>query len=115
MKVPVVDVSAGVLAIHQEHGFPGQPPGGRNQETDPEAKRNRALAGGLLHLYTIRHSTHRLVRGQITKKRGAWHVPVTNVLGAYSSKFWYRLLASTFHARRTLGLYRRVASTNSAD
>ncbi len=115
MKVPVVDASASVLAIHQEHGFPGQPPGGRDQDTDPEAKRNRALAGGLLHLYTIKHCTHGLARGQIAKRRGAWHVPATNVLATYSSKLWYWLLSSTFQARRTIGLYRLVASTNSVE
>jgi hypothetical protein len=37
------------------------------------------------------------------------------LLGIYSRKLWYGLLTSTFYARRAVGLYRRVASNNSAD
>jgi hypothetical protein len=115
MKVPVVDASAAVLAIHQEHGFPGHPARRRDERTDAEAKRNRTLAGSRWHLYTIQHSTHRLLGTGIAKQRGSWHVPVTSLLGIYSRKLWYWFLTSTFYARRTVGLYRRVASNNSAD
>lgn len=112
LKIPVVDATADVLAIHQEHGFPGHSPSRRDERT-PEAQRNRALAGGQRHLYTLQHSTHHLVHRQIAKQSGCWHAPVTSLLGIYSSKLWYWFLFSTLRARRKLGLYRRRVASHS--
>lgn len=105
-NVPVVDVTADVLAVHQNHDFAYHPGGLQGVKTDAESKRNRALAGGQLHLYTIDHATHRLIDGHITGRPGSWHVPLTSLLRVYSSQFWYRLLEATFRARHAFGLYR---------
>ena len=105
MKVPVVDVSTDVLAIHQNHDFAYHPGGLQGITTDAESKRNRALAGGQLHLYTIDHATHRLINGNIKDRRGCWHVPVTFFLRTYSSQLWYWFLRTTFKARHALGLH----------
>jgi hypothetical protein len=105
MKVPVVDVTADVLAVHQNHDFAYHPGGLAGIKADVESKRNRALAGGQLHLYTIDHATHQLVDGDIVDKPGRWHVPVTSLLCIYSSQFWYWLLEETFRVRHALGLY----------
>jgi hypothetical protein len=104
MKVPVVDVTADVLAVHQNHDFAYHPGGLAGIKADVESKRNRALAGGQLHLYTIDHATHQLVDGDIVDKPGRWHVPVTSLLRVYSSQFWYWLLEETFRVRHALGL-----------
>jgi hypothetical protein len=106
MKVPVVDATADVLAVHQNHDFAYHPGGLQGIKTDAESKRNRALAGGQLHLYTIDHATHRLIDGLIVDKSGRWHVPLTFLLRVYSSQFWYWLLKATFRARHALGLNR---------
>jgi len=105
--VPVVDVSAGVRAIHQNHDYSHHPAGREGVSTGSESRRNRALAGGQLHLYTIEHATHQLVDGRIEDKPGSWHVPMTFLLRLYSSQVWYWLLKSTFRFRHALGLHRR--------
>jgi hypothetical protein len=106
MKVPVVDASADILAIHQNHDFAYHPAGLKGLKTDVESKRNRSFAGGQLHLYTIEHATHELAEGRIRSKSGSWHVPVTSLVRTYSTQLWYWLLKSTFTARHTLGLHR---------
>jgi hypothetical protein len=106
MKAPVVDVTADVLAVHQNHDFAYHPGGLAGIKADNESKRNRALAGGQLHLYTIHHATHRLIEGDITDRPGRWHVPLTFFLRVYSIQLWYWLLKATFRARHALGLYR---------
>ena len=106
MKVPVVDVTADVLAIHQNHDFAYHPGGLAGIKADVESKRNRTLAGGQLHLYTLDHATHRLIEGHITDRPGRWHVPLSYLLRIYSIQVRYWLLEATFRARRALGLYR---------
>ena len=110
MKVPVVDASADVFAIHQNHDFSHHPGGLEGVRLGPEARRNRALAGGQWHLYTIEHATHQLVDGSIKNKPGRWHVPITSLLRIYSSQFWYWFLRATLNARHALGLYQGVFS-----
>lgn len=104
MEVPVFDASGDVLAIHQDHGVTCGSGSARDVSGGPEAKRNRALAGGQLHLYTIEHATHQLVEGHVKDRPGRWHVPVTSLLRIYSSQLWYRLLNATFAARHAMGL-----------
>lgn len=108
MAVPVVDASAEVLAVHQSHDFAYHPGGLDGVRSDAESRRNRSLAGGQLHLYTIDHATHRLVRGRIEDRPGRWHVPATALLHLYASQLWYRLLKNTVHVRHALGLHRRA-------
>jgi hypothetical protein len=110
LKVPVVDASADVLAIHQNHGHL-HPEGFKGLIAGTEGKRNRALAGGQWHLYTIEHATYRLVGGQIQDKPGRWHVPLTFFVRTYASQFWYGVLKRTFELRRALGL-RRASLSN---
>jgi hypothetical protein len=114
MKVPVVDASADVLAIHQNHDPTGHAGDFEALRADPEFKRNRALAGGQLHLYTIDHATHQLVDGCIKRRPGCWHVPLTSLLRVYSSRLWYRSLKATHGVRRAVGLNRDAFADASA-
>lgn len=106
MKVPVIDATADVLAIHQNHDHSYHPAGLEGVRKDAESKRNRALAGGQWHLYTIEHATHRLIDGRVEDKPGRWHVPFTFFVRTYASQLWYGLLKSTFKLRHALGLRR---------
>lgn len=106
MRVPVVDASADVLAIHQAHDYAYHSGGLCGIKTDVESKRNRKLAGGQMHLYTIDHATHRLIGGGLEKKPGRWHVPISALIVTYSSQLWYWLLKGTFKLRSGLGLRR---------
>jgi hypothetical protein len=108
MNVPVLDASADVLAIHQNHDFAYHSGGLEGVWTDVESKRNRALAGGQLHLYTIEHATHRIVDGRIEDNPGRWHVPATFFIRTYLSQLWYWLLNTSFRTRHALGLHRRA-------
>jgi hypothetical protein len=107
MAVPVVDASADVLAIHQNHGYGYHPHGLEGVKTDSESMRNRALAGGQLRLYTIEHATHQLRGARIEDKPGRWHIPATSLCRLYSNQVWYWLLKTTFRFRHALGLHRR--------
>ncbi len=107
-KAPVVDASADVLAIHQNHDHSYHPAGLQGVRIDAESKRNRALAGGQWHLYTIEHATHRLIDGRVEDKPGRWHVPFTFFLRTYASQVWYWMLKSTFKLRHALGLHRNT-------
>jgi hypothetical protein len=106
MKVHVVDASADVLAIHQNHDYAYHPRGLAGVKTDAESKRNRALAGGQWHLYTSDHATHRLVDGRIEDTPGRWLMPLTFWLGTYIRQMGYWFLKATFRARHALGLRR---------
>jgi len=109
-KVPVVDASAALLAVHQNHDYSHYPGGAKGVTSGVEAKRNRALAGGQWHLYTIEHATHQFVAGGIERKPGRWHMPFTFFLRTYSSQFWYWILKATFKSRHALGLHRGSVS-----
>ena len=54
---PVVDATAVVLAVHQNHDYNHHPQGEAGVWRGIEAARNSELAGGWAHLRTIAHST----------------------------------------------------------
>ena len=114
MRVPVVDASADVLAIHQAHDYAYHSGGLAGVKADIESKRNREIAGGQIHLYTIDHATHRLVEGRIEDKPGRWHAPISALLSIYSSQVWYWVLKATFGLRNSLGLRRGSSRSGSA-
>lgn len=57
-QVPVIDASAVVTAVHQNHDYSHVGGGLQTVRNGPEARFNRALAGPASHLYTIWDSTH---------------------------------------------------------
>jgi len=66
-RVPVVDLTPSVTAVHQNHDY-GHIVGGRAHAYDgAEAKTNIALAGGELHLYNVDDATHRLEAGRLVR------------------------------------------------
>jgi len=58
LRVPVIDASRAVTAIHQNHDYSHAANGFRGARFGPEARLNLALAGGQRHLFTIWDSTH---------------------------------------------------------
>lgn len=57
-RAAVVDATASVLAVHQNHDYAHVPAGEYGAWKGPEARRNLALAGGFPHCFTIMDSTH---------------------------------------------------------
>ncbi len=78
----LVDATACVTAIHQNHGYSHHPDGKPGVYQGPEAQRNFELAGGQPHCFTLRDATHVLTtaaersRGSLTLQRCTddWHV-----------------------------------------
>ncbi len=61
---PVIDATASITAIHQDHDY-SHLPGGKPHYTLPESHKNEALAGGSANLYMILDSDKRLVDGKL--------------------------------------------------
>lgn len=70
-RIPVVDATAAVLVIHQNHGYGHIKSGTGIAWEGAEADRNRVLLGGDEFLFTLRDATHRLTRDRLV---GAWRV-----------------------------------------
>lgn len=56
-RIPVIDASDAVLAVHQTHGYEHVPSGERGTYEGPEAAHNRALAGPMAQYFHIRSAT----------------------------------------------------------
>ena len=69
----LVDASRVVVAVHQNHDFSHHPLGMAGIREGPERKRNREMAGGWWHLYTIEDATQILVAdGMRSSRLHAW-------------------------------------------
>jgi hypothetical protein len=106
----VVDASAVVTAVHQNHEY-GHVPGGRKWSyLGPEAKRNHELAGGIARLYHIGDATHRLTPRGLRRRRwvwpprgsraAAWQLALRTRLGPAA----WRVVEATRPLRHRLGL-----------
>jgi hypothetical protein len=76
-RLPVIDVTAGVLALHQNHGYQHVPMQRGHAWEGPEADYNRRLAGSPDRLkYSLLDATHRYspARGAVAVAHGpaAW-------------------------------------------
>ena len=111
--VPVVDATAAVTAVHQNHDY-SHAAGGRPEVwKGPEAKRNMALAGGLDHYFTIDDATHRLRAGHLTRAldwahlRRGWHtLPVLSPAAGRLHRLARAVGAAIYRARRQVARWR---------
>ena len=58
LRVPVIDATGYVLAVHQNHDYAYHPMGETGVWKGPEAKRNLEMAGGYKHVFTLEDATH---------------------------------------------------------
>lgn len=109
---PVVNASAAVIAVHQNHDYHQRTPGRKGPWDPVQSERNFRLAGGYAHLRTIEGAQFRFVaRGiasnpfywcdywRMTVKR--WAEPVRWFLQTW---VWHPALNFTRPARHALGL-----------
>jgi len=70
----VVDASAAVVVVHQNHDYSHHSGGTAGGWTGPEFNRNRALIGPWWHMYTIEDATHVMTAdgGFRRSRRHAW-------------------------------------------
>lgn len=71
---PVIDATAAVVAIHQQHDYTHLTGGKAEAYYGPEAAHNLRLAGGKRHLYTLNDASH-LMRADGTIQRN-WGAPL---------------------------------------
>ena len=57
LKVPVVDATKAVMAIHQNHDYSHHPEGAAGVWEGPERKRNIELMGGMDHSFSLDYAT----------------------------------------------------------
>ena len=103
-KVPVVDATHTVHAIHQNHDYGYHPQGKQGVWKDEEAQRNYALAGGVRHVYSIADATHRLTPRGIEPNPGYRLAPARRALRRGRAAVWHAILGATRPVRHALGL-----------
>lgn len=106
MRVPVVDATQVVLAIHQNHDYSFHPGGQSGLWQDVEAQQNRALLG-TGHFATIDNATHLLTPGRLRPNYYHWVSKAKRKAAAARSAVWFGLLDVTRPLRRLLGLRQR--------
>jgi hypothetical protein len=97
----VIDATAVVNAVHQDHDYAYHPDGHRGTLWGEEAMENRRLAGGKWHLNTLSDATHRLTREGEKYNWGHSLVPIRRNLGIPD---WFSFLNATRPVRHRLGL-----------
>lgn len=100
----VVDASAVVTAIHQNHDYAYHPAGAKGVWTDEQAKENYKLAGGRWHLQTIDDASKVLsAEGERENWRRVW-APYWRYLRPKVAPAWFALLDVTRPVRHALGM-----------
>lgn len=105
LGVPVVDATAVVLAIHQNHDYSHHPGGQSGLFQDVEARQNYALLGG--HFATIDNATHRLTQNGLRRNYYHWIALAKRKSAGARNAAWFALLDLTRPLRRRLGLAQR--------
>ena len=106
MRVPVVDATAVVRAIHQNHDYSHHPGGQSGLWQDVEAKQNYALLGKG-HFATIDNATHLLTPDGLRPNYYHWVAKTKRQAAAARSAAWFAMLDVTRPLRRRLGLGQR--------
>lgn len=68
-RVPVIDATTDIAALHQNHTYDSLARGCQHQQ-GPERTQNIRLAGGLANLLTLREASHELVAGRLRSPAG---------------------------------------------
>jgi hypothetical protein len=102
MGVPVVDATAVVRAIHQNHDYSFHPGGMSGLWQDVEANENRALRQG--HFATIDNATHVFTPNGLRPNYYHWVALAKRKAAGARSAAWFGLLDMTRPVRRRLGM-----------
>ena len=105
-KVPVVDASSVVVAVHQNHDYSYHADGEKGVWEGDEARKNYSLIGGWRHFCTMENATHRLTPGGIKPSYRHWSVMSRRAAVAARNAVWFGLLNATRPVRQRLGLRR---------
>ncbi len=111
-RLPIVDASQVVCAVHQNHDYGYHPQGMQGVWHDQEARRNLELAGGAGRTRTIEDANFRLTPAGISPNRLSVLAPAKRaarkvsrrVRGILRTRLWHPLLDATRPLRHALGL-----------
>jgi hypothetical protein len=106
-RVPLVDASREVVAVHQNHDYSYLKQGAAALKGSAEAQYNRNLGkGSEWHYYAANAATERIINGRLRRNRLSWLGPIQRrvVTGFYST--WFSFLKVTRPLRDPLGLRR---------
>ncbi len=106
-SVPVVDVTAQVVAVHQNHDYAYHPQGLHGVWYGQEAQANRELAGRGRQLATLGEATYLLTARGIKPNWLSWLAPLRRRIVLLANAMWYAALGITKPVRYSLGLIRR--------
>jgi hypothetical protein len=101
-RVPVIDCSSAVLAVHQNHGYGYHPHGKEGTNEDALAQQNRTLAGNGKQLRFTADSTHAFTRKGLIRR-----VPFHRLAVLTIPNLLNFVIFNTLWIRRPLGLQRK--------
>ena len=105
-KVPVVDLSRDVCAVHQNHDYSYHPEGEKGVWEGQEAQENYRLLENGRKYRTLEYATHVLRSGQLRHNYTRWLATPKRHLLALPSRLWYLFLKVSRPLRQGLGLQR---------
>jgi hypothetical protein len=106
-KIPLVDVSQAVVAVHQNHDYAYLKQGAAAIHRQEEINYNASLGNGRNWLYyATNSSTIQLVRGSLKSNPLAWFGPIQRRSECAFYLIWFSLLKATRPIRHLLGLRR---------
>ena len=107
-RIPVVDASRSVMAVHQDHSYAHHPLGFKGVMEGEEAKSNAQLLGDAQHLFTTEHAQYLLENGNPKWSYRRLRVEFEPMLW----RVWFAILGVTRPLRHALGLrQKRVGET----
>lgn len=75
LRIPVIDATETVLAIHQNHDYNHVPfARAKTNWEGPEADKNRVLMGNLEYIFTIADATHKMTSTRLIRVFGAGYL-----------------------------------------
>jgi hypothetical protein len=105
-KVPVVDLSRDVCAVHQNHDYSYHAQGEKGVWEGEEAQENYRLLDNGRKYRTLESATHKLRSGRLRPNRARWLVAPKRQLRTLPSRLWYAFLKISLPLRHRLGLKR---------
>jgi hypothetical protein len=109
MRVPVVDATQVILAIHQNHDYSHHPGGQRGLWMDVEAQQNQALMGKG-HFATIDNATHKLTPKGLQVNYYHYLAQTKRKMVSARSSAWFGILSVTRPLRSRFGWRQRPRS-----
>jgi len=107
----LVDASAVVCAVHQNHDYGYHPDGEKGVWEGEEAQENYRLLEGHRKFTTLENATHILRADGLHRNYRHWLVQSKRRTADYLSPAWFRFLDVTRPIRRRLGLRKKGSSS----